>query len=69
MNLSKTFDCLPHDLLIAKMEAYGFKNEDFFTFLDLYPKRQKQPVNINKVRIMFQILLSSVSQRSILGPL
>ena len=23
MNLSKTYDCLPHDLIIAKLEAYG----------------------------------------------
>ena len=66
MDLSKAFDCIPHDLLISKMEAYGF-SEDFFTFLYSYLKRRKQLVNINNVHNMFQILLSGVAQGSILG--
>ena len=27
MDLSKVFDCLPQDLIIAKLDAHGFKND------------------------------------------
>ena len=68
MDLSKAFDCIPHDLLTAKLHAYGF-NEKALIFLYSYLKRRKQSVTINDTESFFQILLSGVPQGSILGPI
>ena len=67
MDLSKAFDCIPHDLLIAKLNAYGFDRKSLVFFYS-YLKRGKQCVNVNNMQIAFQTLLSGVPQRSILGP-
>ena len=45
MDLSKAFDCIPHDLLIARLHAYGF-SEKTVTFSYSYLKRRKQNVKI-----------------------
>ena len=68
MDLSKAFDCIPHDLLAAKLHAYGL-SEDAITFVHSYLKRRKQGVKTNETESAFQILLSGIPQGSILGPI
>ena len=40
-DLSKTFDCLPHDLLVAKLDAYKFKNDALYLIFN-YLNNRKQ---------------------------
>ena len=39
VGLSKAYDCLPHDLLIAKLEAYGLDRSSLRLLLDYLKKR------------------------------
>ena len=68
MDLSKAFDCILHESLIAKMHAYGF-DLNSLTFFYSYLKNHKQNVKINNTCSIFQSLLSGVPQGSILGPI
>ena len=45
-DLSKAIDCIPHDLLVTKLDAYGF-NRDTEAYIYSNLKNTKQCVRIN----------------------
>ena len=59
MDLSKPFDCIPHDLLIAKIYAYGLSKETT-TFFYSYLRRRGQRVRIDDILSSLQVLISGV---------
>ena len=68
MALSKAFDTLNHELLIAKLEAYGF-DKDALAILLSYLSERWQRTKINTSFSTWSDILSGVPQGSILGPL
>ena len=67
-DLSKAFDCLSHELLIAKLEAYGFGNAALKYLYD-YMENRKQRVKIEEKFSSWKELRKGVQQGSIIGPL
>ena len=68
MDLSKAFDTLNHDLLIAKLEAYGFfKNS--LNYIQTYLRSRIQRANMNNNFRLWKDIFAGVLQGSILGPL
>ena len=68
MDLSKAFDTINHDLLLAKLKAYGFS----INALDLmcsYLKNQKQWVQISTNFISAKKIHAGVPEGSIDGPI
>ena len=68
MDLSKAFDTTSHDLLIAKLKAYGFSKEAL-TLMKNYLKNQKQKVQINIKFSSERDVIAEVPQDSTDGPL
>ena len=66
-DLSKAFDCLWHDLLIAKLHAYGFDNLSL-KFIHSYLSDRFQRVRINASFSSWTRIIFGVPQGSILGP-
>ena len=61
MDLSKDFDCIPHDLRIAKLDAYRL-SEDAVIIVFSYLKHREHGVKVDDTVSFFQILLSGVPQ-------
>ena len=68
MDLSKAYDCLPHDLIIAKLAAYGFSKKSL-RLIYSYLSKRKQRVKIFSSLSEFMEVVFGVPQGSILGPL
>ena len=66
-DLSKAFDCINHELLLAKLHAYGFSLESL-TFIQSYLSNRIQMVKINSSFSDYSNVKSGVPQRSISGP-
>ena len=67
-DLSKAFDCLPHDIILAKLNAYGFDMKAL-NFIYDYLRNRKQRTKIDNAYSSWQNILYGVPQGSILGPL
>ena len=68
MDLSKAFDCINHELLLAKLSAYGFSNSAL-RMMNSYLSNRKQRIRINDQFSSWSELLTGVPQGSVLGPL
>ena len=68
IDLSKAFDCICHDLLIAKMDAYGL-DKNAMDLIAEYLSRRKQRVKIGSHYSTLHDVKDGVPQGSILGPL
>ena len=66
MDLSKAFDCLQHDLIIAKLYAYGF-DVQALKLIYSYLSNRIQSVKVKDAYSSTSIVLSGVPQGSLLG--
>ena len=68
MDLSKAFDMIPHNLLLAKLAAYGISSSSLVLLQD-YLRGRSQRVKIEDVTSDVLPISKGVPQGSVLGPL
>ena len=67
MDLSKAFDCLPHDLLLLKLREYGL-SPSAINLVQSYLSNRSQCVKLGSVTSTYESIFKGVPQGSILGP-
>ena len=67
-DLSKAFDCLPHDILTAELHAYGCDLPSL-KLSHCYLSNRRQRAKINNFYSLWGEILFGVPQGSILGPI
>ena len=67
-DLSKTFNCLQRELLIAKLHAYGFSLAVLKLVISYLSNRKQRPKK-NESYSSWEVTLFGVPQRSYLGHL
>ena len=68
MDFSKVFDTINHELLLAKLYAYGFTKHSLLELLS-YLSNRKQRVKINNTFSSWKDLIQGVPQGLVTGPL
>ena len=68
MDLSKTYDCLPHDILIAKFRAYGLDRSSLILLMD-YLNSSKKRTKVDSSYSKWSEIKHRIPPGSILRPL
>ena len=68
MDLSKAFDCQPHNILLCKLSSYGL-TENATKLMESYLSDRTQQIKIGNVVSSWAEIQKGVPQGSILGPL
>ena len=68
MDLSKAYDCVNHDLIIAKLEAYGV-GENSLRLIQNYLSQRQQRIKVGSSFSEWLEIILGIPQGSIVGPI